>query len=322
MKRSTLLIGMLIAGILAGCFVAFAATTPEAIMTEGMAAATNTDLPWWAWPLILLVFSFILGIIAVMAGVGGGVLFVPLVSGFFPFHIDFVRGAGLMVALAGALAAGPGLLKRNFASLRLAMPVALIASTCAIAGAFAGLMLPEHMVQLCLGGTILFIAALLFFSKNDSVPHVEKQDALSIAFGMNGAYLEPSTGTIVHWKTHRTALGFLLFIAIGFMAGMFGLGAGWANVPVLNLVMGAPIKVAVGTSKFLLSITDTSAAWVYLNQGCVLPLIAIPSIIGLMTGSLVGVRMLANAKPKFIRIMVIVVLAFAGARALMKGLGL
>ena len=41
-----------------------------------------------------------------MAGVGGGVLYVPLVSGFFPFHIDFVRGVGLMVALAGALAAG------------------------------------------------------------------------------------------------------------------------------------------------------------------------------------------------------------------------
>nr|WP_276627654.1 hypothetical protein [Archaeoglobus fulgidus] len=48
-----------------------------------------------------------------MAGVGGGVLFVPLVSGFFPFHLDYVRGAGLFVALTGALAAGPGLLKRG-----------------------------------------------------------------------------------------------------------------------------------------------------------------------------------------------------------------
>ena len=44
------------------------------------------------------------------------------------------------------------------------------------------------------------------------------------------------------------------------MAGMFGLGAGWANVPVLNLLMGAPLKISVATSKFLLAITDTSAA--------------------------------------------------------------
>jgi len=125
----------------------------------------------------------------------------------------------------------------------------------------------------------------------------------------------------VEWKTHRTITGLLLFIIIGIMAGMFGLGAGWANVPVLNLLMGAPLKVAVGTSKFLLSITDTSAAWVYLNQGCVIPLMAIPSIIGLMMGSFVGVRLLAKAKPAFIRYMVIGVLLFAGGKALAKGLG-
>lgn len=277
--------------------------------------------PWWFWPLALLFFCFILGIIAVVAGVGGGVLFVPLVSGFFPFHLDFVRGAGLLVALAGALAAGPGLLRRNFANLRLALPVALIASTCAIAGAMLGLALPTNIVQTCLGVTILGITILLLLSKNSVRPVVTKQDGLSLALGMNGVFLEPSTGAVVEWKTHRTLMGLLLFIAIGIMAGMFGLGAGWANVPVLNLLMGAPLKVAVGTSKFLLSITDTSAAWVYLNQGCVIPLMAIPSIVGLMLGSVVGVRLLAWAKPKFIRYMVIMVLFFAGAKALLKGLG-
>ncbi|GAB6126815.1 sulfite exporter TauE/SafE family protein [Humidesulfovibrio idahonensis] len=282
----------------------------------------ETGIAWWVWPTVLLFFCFILGIIAVLAGVGGGVLYVPLVSGFFPFHLDFVRGAGLMVALAGALAAGPGLLKRNFASLRLAMPVALIASSCAIVGAYLGMALPTNVVQLCLGGTIMFIAVLLLVSKNTAHPVVTKQDALSMALGMDGAYNDPATGELVQWKTHRTLPGLLLFVIIGIMAGMFGLGAGWANVPVLNLLMGAPLKVAVGTSKFLLSITDTSAAWVYLNKGCVIPLMAIPSIIGLMLGSFVGVRLLAKAKPTFIRYMVIGVLLLAGGKALMKGLGI
>ena len=284
-------------------------------------AALVDNHPWWFWPIALLVFCFILGIIAVMAGVGGGVLFVPLVSGFFPFHLDFVRGAGLLVALAGALAAGPGLLRRNFANLRLALPVALIASACAIVGAMLGLALPTNVIQTCLGATILAIAVLLLLSKNSVRPVVTKQDAVGLALGMNGVFLEPSTGEVVEWKTHRTVAGLLLFIVIGIMAGMFGLGAGWANVPVLNLLMGAPLKVSVGTSKFLLSITDTSAAWVYLNQGCVIPLMAIPSIVGLMLGSVVGVRLLAVAKPKFIRYMVIFVLLFSGAKALMKGLG-
>lgn len=286
------------------------------------AAALPGNHPWWFWPTTLLFFCFILGIIAVLAGVGGGVLFVPLVSGFFPFHLDFVRGAGLLVALAGALAAGPGLLKRNLASLRLALPVALIASSCAIVGSMLGLALPTNIVQIFLGATILFIACLLLFSKNSVRPEVKQQDAIGLALGLQGAFIEPTTGETVEWKTHRTLPGLLLFIIIGIMAGMFGLGAGWANVPVLNLLMGVPLKVAVGTSKFLLSITDTSAAWVYLNQGCVIPLMAIPSIVGLMLGSVVGVRLLAVAKPKFIRYMVIGVLIFAGAKALLKGLGI
>ncbi|MBI4880440.1 MAG: sulfite exporter TauE/SafE family protein [Planctomycetes bacterium] len=289
-------------------------------VADGGAAA-----PWWIWPPILFVFCFVLGVVAVLAGVGGGVLYVPLVGGFFPFHIDFVRGAGLMVALAGALAAGPGLLRRNLASLRLAMPVALVASTCAIFGAMLGLYLSALdplLVQACLGFTITGIGVLLLLSKNTEKPVVSKQDAMSLAFGLSGAYFDVGMRERVEWKTHRTLLGLALFIVIGVLAGMFGLGAGWANVPVLNLVMGAPIKVSVATSKFLLSITDTSAAWIYMNRGCVIPLIAVPSIVGLMLGSLVGVRLLSVVKPRLIRRMVILVLFFAGLRAIDRGLSL
>jgi hypothetical protein len=290
-------------------------------VAEAAAAAGAPSGPWWMWPAILLVFCFVLGIVAVLAGVGGGVLYVPLVSGFFPFHLDFVRGAGLLVALAGSLAAGPGLLKRNLASIKLALPVALIASACSIVGAMIGLSLPTKIVQTCLGALILFIAVLLLVSKNSARPVVTKQDALSLALGMSGTYYDAATCETVEWKTHRTPMGFLLFVVIGVMAGMFGLGAGWANVPVLNLLMGAPLKIAVGTSKFLLAITDTSAAWIYLNQGCVIPLMAIPSIIGLMLGSFVGVKLLAKAKPKVIRYIVIGVMLLAGYKALQKGLG-
>jgi hypothetical protein len=286
------------------------------------AGAAQSSTPWWVWPLVLFFFCFVLGIIAVLAGVGGGVLYVPLVSGFFPFHLDFVRGAGLMVALAGALAAGPGLLRRNLANLRLALPVAVIASSCAILGAYLGLALPTDVVQICLGATIVFIAILLSTAKNVERPEVKAQDSIGAALGMSGVYREESRGEDVAWKTHRTLPGLILFIVIGVMAGMFGLGAGWANLPVLNILMGVPLKISVGTSKFLLSITDTSAAWVYLNQGCVIPLMAIPSIVGLMFGSFVGVRILAVVKPKLIRYLVIGVLLFAGLRSLWKGLGL
>ena len=154
------------------------------------------------------------------------------------------------------------------------------------------------------------------------VPNWGRADNLSSALRICGVYTEESTGEQINWKIHRTPIGMMLFIAVGVMAGMFGLGAGWANVPVLNLLMGAPLKISVATSKFLLSITDTSAAWIYLNQGCVIPMMVVPSLVGIMLGSFIGVRILRVAKPAFVRWIVIVLLLFAGAKALTKGLGL
>lgn len=291
------------------------------VFAEASAETAAAGHAWWFWPLVLFIVTFIMGILAVLGGVGGGVLFVPIISGFFPFHLDFVRGTGLLVALSGALAAGPGLLKMNLASLRLAIPVALIASTCAIIGAMIGLALPTNIVQIALGATIIGICILMLTAKKSTVPDVPQADRLSSALRICGVYQEASTGEIIDWKVHRTPLGLALFVLIGIMAGMFGLGAGWANVPVLNLLMGAPLKISVATSKFLLSITDTSAAWIYMNKGCVIPMMVVPSLVGIMIGSFVGVRLLKIAKPTFIRWMVIAILAFAGIKALSKGLG-
>jgi len=318
-KIMSLLLIVLTVALFAGFAIASGDAPPASPIDP---AAGGSSMPWWAWPLMLFVVCFLLGIVAVLGGVGGGVLFVPIIGGFFPFHIDFVRGAGLLVALAGALAAGPGLLKKGMADLRLALPVALIASSCAIVGAMIGLALPAKVVNIALGGTILGIVGIMLVAKKSEYPEVRQADNLSTALRISGIYHEVSTGQDINWKIHRTPQGLALFIVIGVMAGMFGLGAGWANVPVLNLMMGAPLKVSVATSKFLLSITDTSAAWIYVNNGAVLPMMVVPSIIGIMLGSIVGVRILAKTKPAAIRYMVIGLLLFAGLRALLKGLAI
>ncbi len=279
-------------------------------------------LPWWIWPLALFAVTFVLGIIAVLAGVGGGVLFVPIVGGFFPFHLDFVRGAGLLLALSGALSAGPALLRGGLASLRLAMPLAVVGSVTSIAGALLGLALPTAFVQTALGVTILAIAALMWSSKKSEQPDGVRSDALGEALRMHGVYHDPASGRDVEWRVQRTAAAFVAFAGIGVLAGMFGLGAGWANVPVFNLLMGVPLKLSVGTSGFLLSVIDTSAAWIYINRGAVLPMLVAPSIIGVMLGAKIGARLLRVAHAATVRRLVIVLLLVAGARALLKGLGL
>ena len=276
--------------------------------------------PWWIWPIALFAVSFVIGIVAVLAGVGGGVLFVPIVGGFFPFHLDFVRGAGLLFALAGTLAAGPTLLRNNMASLRLIMPLALAGSIASVVGAVVGLSMPTDLLQTALGLVVIAIAVVIWRTKEVYGGTVES-DALGAALRMRGRYDDPAERVRIDWRTHRTLLGFVSFAAIGFFGGVFGLGAGFANVPALNLLMAAPMKVAVGSSGLIISIINSSAAWVYIHRGALLPLLAVPAILGVMLGSRLGARLLSVTPAAVVRRLVIVVMLIAGARALLRGLG-
>ena len=277
---------------------------------------------WWIWPLALFAVSFAIGIVAVVGGIGGGVLFVPIVASFFPFHLDFVRGAGLVFALAGTLAAGPTLLRNRMASLRLVMPLALAGSMASFAGAVVGLSLSTGGLQVALGLLVVAIALLIALSRDAYGAGRIESDALGAALRMKGDYEDPAEGARIDWRTHRTVAGFGAFGAIGFLGGLFGLGAGFANVPALNLLMAAPLKVAVGSSGLIISIINSSAAWVYLHRGALLPILAVPAILGVMLGSRIGARLLAVTPAAKVRSVVVVVMLLAGGRALLRGLGI
>jgi uncharacterized membrane protein YfcA len=150
---------------------------------------------------------------------------------------------------------------------------------------------------------------------------VAESDALGRALALHGVFVDGATGRAMPWRVHRSIAGLAVFVVIGVLAGLFGIGAGWANVPALNLLMGAPLKVSAGTSGLVLSLVDSSAAWVYLNKGAVLPMIAVPSVVGMMLGARIGARLLHVLRGSAVRKLVIAVLLFAGARALLKGLG-
>ncbi|MGO9614322.1 MAG: sulfite exporter TauE/SafE family protein [Dissulfurispiraceae bacterium] len=306
---ATMVISIGLTGILGGA--------QEAVSTTG----TNASLPWWEWSLMLFFAALILSALAVLSGVSAGVLFVPIIGALFPFHLDFVRGMGLLVGIASAFPAVSALMKRNFADLRLALPAALIASVCAIVGAIIGLSLPDDVLRTALGATILGIVVIMRMSRRKSAyPEVKKADFLSTALGIHGILYDPTSDSEIQWQTHRTLRGLAAFAVVGVITGMFGLSAGWANVSVLNLIMGAPLKVSVATSRLLLSITDTSAAWIYMNNGSVLPIMIAPSIFGSIFGTVVGVQLLAKRRFVVIRYIVMVMLLCAGFKFLFDGL--
>jgi uncharacterized membrane protein YfcA len=274
------------------------------------------------YALLLFLFSFGIGIISIVAGVGGGVLFVPLVSALFPFHMDFVRGASLFVALSGSLTASSPFLHTFLASPRLVFPLALISSIASIGGAIFGLSISEGSIRILLGILMFVISVVMVITKRSEISSAEAGDRFSHIMGISGKYYENTLGREVNWRADRTLLSMVLFIVIGFLSGMFGIGAGWANVPVINLIMGIPLKVAVGSSLFIISIGSTASSWVYLNAGAVLPVIAVPSVLGMIIGSKIGAHILWGMKPVIVRTIVILLLALSGAISLLRGCNL
>jgi uncharacterized membrane protein YfcA len=177
------------------------------------------------------------------------------------------------------------------------------------------------VVNTALGVLIIAIALLIWRSRSADATNVEA-DALGQMLRLHGAFQDPAAGLTIEWRTRRTALGLAAFAGIGFIGGLFGLGAGFANVPALNLLMSAPLKVAVGSSGLLISVVNSSAAWVYIHRGALLPLIVVPAILGVMLGSRIGARLLGATPAAVVRRLVIIVMLVAGLRALAKGTGL
>ncbi|MEX2443732.1 MAG: sulfite exporter TauE/SafE family protein [Alkalispirochaeta sp.] len=291
----------------------------------------------------LLVLCFLIGTAAVVAGVGGGVMFVPLASALFTIHVDFIRGAGLMVALVGAIAAAPALMEKRLSRIRISIPLALAGSVGSVIGARVGLLVPEDSIMLALAILMLAVAGQTAYQGwrdhrgrrgetrpapsddaapseppgyHDHLPTKGLSARIVRSWNLRGSYLDPGTGKKVTWQARRIVPAMVLFIGVGMIGGALGVGAGWANVPVLASLMGLPLKMAAATSGMIIVANSGAAAWVYFRQGALDPLIVLPAVAGMIAGTRVGAKLLGHARPETVRLLVITVLVLAGARTL------
>ncbi len=279
------------------------------------------------WSIILFVFTLLIGIISPVSGVGGGVLFVPLSTIIFPFHVDFIRGAGLVMAVTSALSSVPYLTRIGLANIRIFALLAPVMVITSVVGGIIGLKVTsafpggKYYIEIMLGAIILLVFAVMMLSKRLEFPQVrdEEVDGWSRALGLRGEWFEPSLGRIVRFQVKNTPLALVVFALIGFVAGMFGLGAGWANVPVLNMLMGAPIKVATATSMLIIT-ANAPAIGIYLTKGAILPSVVIPAVLGITIGARIGAKVAEIIKPVFVRWLVLAILFLAGFMNVLKGL--
>ena len=280
--------------------------------------------------LIVLSFlcSVLIAVIAVIAGVGGGVIFTPILLAFTSIDTLIIRSTGLIVAMfSGLVSTGP-LMRKGLADVKLVFLGALPIIVGGMLGSISAISLAKHLgetsdgiVRLMLGLLLVFIAMLFIFSgKNMEYPTARPADNLAMKLKLRHSYWEDSLKSTISYKAIHIKMAMFLFLVVGFTGGFFGLGGGWAVVPVLNLIMSIPLKVATASSGVLLALGNAAAIWPYINAGALIGVVAAPWMLGQVVGGIIGAHILASVKASIVRNILITMLLASSLKLIGRGI--
>jgi len=283
------------------------------------------------WLLIgFFVLSFAIAVIAVLAGIGGGVIYTPIMLAFTPVDSLIVRATGLVVAMFSGTVSSGIFMKTGIANMKLSIFATIGYGLGGFVGAQGAIYVANNMgdsgegaIRMVLAIIVLLLGVYFVLGGQKSEwPVVKKVDRLSQRLGLRQPYFEESTNTIVDYQVTRVGWGILCMFGIGLISGFFGMGAGWAIVPGLNLITGIPLKVAAASSGVIIGMGDCITIWPYVLVGAIIPLFAAPWLVGQVLGGILGAHVLIKAKSKAIRYILIGIMFYTSfgliANALIK----
>lgn len=284
----------------------------------------------WGWLFGFFFLSFAIAMVAVIGGIGGGVLFTPFMLAFTPVDSLIVRATGLIVAMFSGLVSTGLFMKTGLANLRICIYCAAAYGIGAFIGAQGAILVAQHLgatgegvIRIALGGILCALAVyFLLGGKKIEWPEVKKTDRFTGFLKLSQPYYELSLGKVIDYPLKNAAWVSFAIIGVGLLSGFFGLGAGWAIVPAQNVIMAVPLKVAAANSGVLLGMGDCIGVWPYLLMGAIIPIFAAPWLVGQVLGGLLGAMILVRVKAGFVRFLLIGFMFFSCFGLLTKGLNM
>jgi len=267
---------------------------------------------------LVAIGSFLAGLLGSLTGLGGGVVLVPLLTIFFKVDIRYAIGASLVSVIATSSGAAAAYVKEGFSNIRIGMFLEIATTLGALGGAFLAAFVSTKALAIIFGLTLLYSAYL------SRKPRTREQrnlppDALATKLKMNGSF--PSEeGGMRHYNVQRVPAGFSLMFGAGALSGLLGIGSGAVKVLAMDQTMKMPFKVSTTTSNFMIGVTAAASAGVYLARGYIDPGLAMPVMLGVLSGSLLGARILVKAQTRVLRWVFSVVIVVLGAEMIYKGL--
>ena len=266
---------------------------------------------------LVAVGSFAAGLLGSLTGLGGGVVLVPLLTLFFKVDIRYAIGASLVSVIATSSGAAAAYVREGFSNIRIGMFLEIATTIGALLGAFLATIVPTKALAIIFGVMLLYSAYL----SRKPRPRAQRNlppDKLATRLRMNGEF--PSEeGGMRQYNVHNVPTGFGLMFGAGALSGLLGIGSGAVKVLAMDQAMKIPFKVSTTTSNFMIGVTAAASAGIYLNRGYIDPGLSMPVMLGVLAGSLLGVRILVKAETKVLRLVFSVVIAFLGLQMIYNG---
>jgi uncharacterized protein len=278
--------------------------------------------------ILFFVISLVIRMVAVLGGIGGGMMFTSLMMGFTGLDSYIIRATGLLIATSGSVVAARRFLARGLANIRLVLFTGVPYAGFAVIGALTAAYVKQNLgevgeaaIRVSLGTIVLVVATLMLLGGGRAqYPEVKNVGGLSQKLRLGMSYWEESLGKVVDYRVCRESVAILVFCVAGFLSGLFGIGAGWAIVPTFNLIMLVPLKVAAASSSVLMGVGDTAAVWQYIKGGAIFPLLAVPCLAGSILGALIGARIMIRVNARFVRWIIIAIMYGAGFKLVLNGI--
>jgi uncharacterized membrane protein YfcA len=262
--------------------------------------------------------AFIAGLLGALTGLGGGVVIVPMLSLAFGVDIRYAIGASLVSVIATSSGSAAAYVREGYSNIRLGMLLEIATTLGAVFGAFLATRVTTQTIAVVFGLTLLYSAYQSFFDswRLSSMPR--GGDALAKRLRLNAFY--PTPAGDVSYCVQNVPAGFGFMIGAGALSGLLGIGSGAVKVIAMDRTMRVPFKVSTTTSNFMIGVTAAASAGVYLSRGYINPGLAMPVMLGVLCGALIGTRLLVRASVPVLRKLFGAVIFVLAAEMIFNGL--
>jgi uncharacterized protein len=260
--------------------------------------------------------SLIAGFLGALTGLGGGVVLVPLLTIFFHTSLRYAIGASLVSVIATSSGSAAAYVKEGFSNIRIGMFLEIATTLGALLGAYLTAHIPANAIAVIFGVVLMYSAYVSRRTRSRDAAE-QPPDPLATKLKMNGSF--PDTSGIRHYNVYRVPAGFSIMFGAGALSGLLGIGSGAMKVVAMDQAMKIPFKVSTTTSNFMIGVTAAASAGVYLSRGYIDPGLAMPVMLGVLIGSLLGTRVLVKTQTKKLRLVFSLVIVLLGIEMLIRG---